>query len=312
MVQASLLLAGCMTLPIPARKTAPLPLPDRLVHYYDYAPVTLESRIQSQESLDGSTRTRMLLTAPQSASFSPVTLDWYKPEGNGERPLILISPILAGNDLYIKGFARFFAARGLHAVIVYRKKETFSAKRGLADVETHLRETVVQLRQVLDWLGNQPEVNPKRIGTFAISLGAMVTVVLAAVDDRIRASVFGLPAGNIPETLMTSKDKAIRKRRTNYMKENNLTEKEVLNQLKEAIVSDPIVFAPAMDPDRALIIGGVFDRVIGFHRTLDLWKRMGRPRLILLPTGHYTAALATPWLKLVTYSFLKRRLSASI
>ena len=310
------LLAGCITLPFPSRKSPPVPLPDYLARNYDYTPVSLESQLQSQKSFDGFTRTRMVLTAPQDPSISSTTIDWYKPESDGEasssrRPLILISPILAGNDLYIKDFARHFAVRGLHAVIVYRKKETFSEDRGLADIETHLRETVIRLRQVLDWLQAQPGVDSKRIGTFAISLGAMVTVVLAAVDDRIQASVFGLPAGHIPEILMTSKDKTIRKRRRNYMKENHLTEEQLLLQLKEVIVSDPVDFVSSVDPDRTLMIAGVFDRVIGFGRSMELWRKMGRPRLILLPTGHYTAALATPWLKIITYSFLKRRLLPS-
>ncbi len=304
------LIAGCVTLPIPMGKRSSSSFPDRLTHLYDYTPLSLQPDARSQKSLDGSSRIHLILTAPQDPSFPQIAVDWYRPGRPGRHPLILISPILAGNDLYINEFARFFAARGLHAVIVYRKKETFSADRGLADVETHLRESVIQLRQVLDWLQTQPEVDPDRIGTFAISLGAMLTVVLAAVDPRIQASVFGLPAGNIPEILMTSRDKAIRKRRMNYMKENNLSEEEFRKQLQEVIVSDPMDFAPAVGPNRILLIAGIFDRVIGFRRSMALWKRMGRPRLILLPTGHYTAALATPWLKLVTYSFLRRQLKA--
>ena len=68
-------------------------------------------------------------------------------------------------------------------------------------------------------------------------------------------------------------------------------------------------FAGAVDPGRVLIIAGLFDRVLGLGRSLDLWRAMGRPQLILLPTGHYSAYFATPYLKMATYSFLRRHLS---
>jgi len=135
-----------------------------------------------------------------------------------------------------------------------------------------------------------------------------LTTILAAVEPRIKVSVLGLAAGQIPEILLASQDKAIRKRRVNYMKENGLTEEQVLAQLKEAIVSEPMAFAPAVDPKRVLMIVGLFDRVLGMGRSMGLWRALGKPKLLLLPTGHYTAAFATAWLKVTTYSFLKRQL----
>ena len=109
--------------------------------------------------------------------------------------MVLLSPILAGNDLYVKEFAGFFAARGLHAVLVYRQKEVFSPDRDLKDIESHLKESIIQLRQTIDWLEIQESVDVERIGSFAISLGAILTSILAAVEPRIKCSVLGLPAG---------------------------------------------------------------------------------------------------------------------
>ncbi len=305
----SLALTSCVTLPVPSRRGDPLPSAEPARQSYDYAPLPLRARIRSTEPRDGFRLLRLELTAPQAPGFDPIAADWYRPDRPGRHPAVLISPILAGNDLYVKEFARHFAARGLHAVIVYRQKEIFSADRRLDDVEEHLRRSVIRLRQALDWLESEESVDGKRIGTFAISLGAMLTAVLAAVEPRVRASVLGLPAGDIPGILMTSRDKAIRKRRANYLRENNLTEEEALVQLKKVIRSEPLDFASRVPPDRALMICGLFDRVVGFRRSLALWNRMGRPRLILLPTGHYSAVLATPYLKIAAYSFLRRRLS---
>lgn len=306
----SLALTGCVTLPVPSRRGSSIPAAEPAKQTYDYIPHPLRAEIRSAEPHDGFHLLHLRLTAPDTPGFDPILADWYRPDQTGRHPAVLISPILAGNDLYVKEFARHFAARGLHALIVYRPKEVFSADRKLEDVETHLRASVIRMRQALDWAQAQESVDPKRIGTFAISLGALLTVVLAAVEPRVRASVLGLPAGDIPGILISSRDKTIRKRRNNYLRENNLTEEEALERLRRVILSEPLDFAPRVPPGSVLMICGIFDRVVGFRRSLALWRRMGRPRLILVPTGHYTAVLATPYLKIAAYSFLRRRLSA--
>lgn len=307
----TLTLAGCVTVPVPVRANrSPLPRMES-AGYYGYAPARTKATVSSVEPGDGWLRERLTLTALEGTGLPPIRIDWYKPEKPGRHPAVLISPILAGNDLYVRDFARFYAARGLHAVLVYRKKESFYAQRPLSDIEDHLRDSVIQLRRVIDWLEEQASVDPERIGSFAISMGAILTTVLAAVEPRVRGSVLGLAAGNLPEILMTSQDKGIAKRRNNYLKENGITPKELLARLRGVIRSEPLTVAPAIDPEKVLLIAGRFDRVLGFQRTLALWRAMGRPRMIVLPTGHYTATLATPYLKIVTYSFLLRRLANS-
>ena len=108
---------------------------------------------------------------------------------------------------------------------------------------------------------------------------------------------------------MTSKDKSLRKKRRAVLQHQGWDQQKGLKELRAVIASEPMRFAGTVDPDRVLIIAGLFDRVLGLNRSLELWRAMGRPRLILLPTGHYSATLATPYLKMATYSFLSRHLS---
>lgn len=276
--------------------------------YYDYASLPLQARRDSVEEGSGYSVERLTLGTKSGKDLRPIRVDWYRPSQTGRLPTVVMSPILAGSDLYVREFARHYAARGFNAVLVYRQKEVFSTGRSLSDIEKHLRESIVEIRRVIDWLETREEVDPRRIGSFAISMGAILTSILAAVEPRIRCSVLGLPAGRVPEILMSSQDKGIRKRRTNYLKENQKTPEQVLEELRKIIASEPLRFAPKVNPDRVLLIAGLFDRVLGLNRSLELWRALGKPRLILLPTGHYTAALATPYLKIVTYSFFRRQL----
>lgn len=288
------------------------PLPIELATYYNYAKEPLVVHVEVVQEKDGYRVKRLRLTSSTDSTSRPILIDWYAPGGvSGKLPAILISPILAGNDLYVREFARYFAARRMHAVIVYRPKEIFSPQRPLSDIESHLRESILQLRQTLDWLETVESVDSERIGSFAISMGAILSAILTAVEPRIKAAVLGLPAGNVAQIIMGSQDKAIRKRRKNYLKERRLTKEEALKQLEEAIFSEPMRFASSIDSSKVLVIAGIFDRVLGFQRSLALWRAMGRPRFILLPTGHYSAYLATGYLKVATYSFLKRSLRSN-
>ena len=305
-----LALGGCC---YPSRPAFPGPGPSTLPDFSEYyrAPaVAFEARLLSRKQKSGYSKEEWELT-PRESAQRPIRLDWYRTRRAGRQPLVILSPILAGNDLYIREFAAFYAARGMQAVILYRQKEVFSADRPLSDMEGHFRQTVIEMRQALDWLETREGVDPKRIGSFAISLGAILTVILAAVEPRVRCSVFGLPAGHLAEIIMTSQDKAIRKRRRAYLEKQGWDAARGIKELKSVIRSEPMLLAPRVDPRRTLMIIGLFDRVLGLGRSLDLWRAMGRPRLIVLPTGHYSAALATPYLKLATYSFLIRQLNRS-
>ncbi len=303
----ALTLTGCVSLPVPPRRRAPAPLPAELAHYYDYTPAPLAATFERTEPRSGYTLHRLRLSGPEG--ITPIRVDWYRPGRAGRHPAILMSPILAGNDLYVREFARFYAARGLHAFLVYRQKEPFSADRPLTDVEEHLRKTLIELRRALDWVERQESVDGERIGCFAISLGAILTALLTAVDPRVRCSVLGLPAGNVAEILIHSKDKAIRKRRRAWLERHGWTAEKALEELRRVVRSEPMAFAAGVDPARVLVIAGLFDRVLGLHRSLALWRAMGRPALVVLPTGHYTAYFTTPYLKALTYSFLRRKLS---
>ena len=300
-------LSGCSPVPLQRREAAQEAL--NPADYYAHPKVRFEIKPLAKETRSGYSFERFELFVPSEPEKRPIKLEWYRTLRPGRRPLVLMSPILAGNDLYIREFAAFYAARGMHSVIVYRQKEKFSADRPLTDMEDHFRQTVIEMRQALDWLETQEGVDPERIGTFAISLGAILSVILAAVEPRVKCSVLGLPAGHLAEVIMTSQDKAIRKRRKAYLEKNGWDEKRALQELKTVIRSEPMLLAHRVDPKKTLMIVGVFDRVLGFSRSLDLWRELGRPPLIVLPTGHYTAYLATPYLKLTTYSFLSRKLA---
>ncbi|MBI3313831.1 MAG: hypothetical protein HYZ83_06315, partial [Candidatus Omnitrophica bacterium] len=89
-------------------------------------------------------------------------IDYYLPKNlkpGQKRPVILISPILGGN-MVVDHFAAYYAGRGYIAALVYRKRTFWDDEQGIEQVENYLRSSVIRLRQAVDWVTVQPEVDP--------------------------------------------------------------------------------------------------------------------------------------------------------
>ena len=230
----AILFAGCAVWrPLPFKKAEPPPLSDAYLHYYDYPAPVLHSEVLKEEKKRGyilRTVEFPLTLPPELEVRNPEAfkkqneelaktdqktakdqklrttnrIDFYIPQKMkpGERrPVILISPILGGN-MVVDHFARYYARRGLIAALVYRKRIFWEDQEGIDQVEKYMRTSVIRLRQAVDWLEEQPEVDKNRIGAFGISYGAILHSVLAAVEPRIKYHVLAMPGGPLPEVIV--------------------------------------------------------------------------------------------------------------
>ena len=238
-------------------------------------------------------------------------IDLYLPKNMkpGERrPVVLISPILGGN-MVVDRFARYYASRGLIAALVYRKRVFWDDEEKYPDsLENYLRFSVIRLRQALDWLEKQPEVDAGRIGAFGVSYGAILHTVLAAVDDRIRYHVLAMPAGELSELIKTCPEKSLRKMERHVLEKYGFSREKVYADLKESIKTDPIYLAPFVDRSKVEIYIALFDRVVGAGRSWHLWKTLGRPRVKVMPFGHYGGVVIFPYLEMQSCRAFKKHL----
>lgn len=155
-----------------------------------------------------------------------------------------------------------------------------------------------------------PELDTNRIALFGISMGGIRGVLLTAVDSRIKAATIGLAAGDLPYVLTHSKDRGTIRRREAFMRQHNLTPAEMESELRQAITCDPKTFAAHIDPRKVLLVLARFDRVVPFEKGWELRTDLGKPDTIVLPTGHYTALLAIPYIERRSLHFFEKRLPA--
>jgi len=255
----------------------------------------------------------------QRISFKePSCFELSLPEGVPPFPLICLTPIL-GRFLFLddlfweRRLACFFASQGFAAALIDRPIFEFEPTEGLEQIQKYLEASISRSQRVLDLLLTRDEIQPKKIGSFGASFGAVINSLWAASDSRLKAHVFALAGGNLPEILVSSRDPLMR----SYLKAikalltpafSPQREENLKSILKKSISIDPLTLAPSLPRENIFMVLARFDRVIRFRYGLALWQALGKPETLLLPLGHYTSLLALPWLKWKVIEFFKKKL----
>ena len=230
-------------------------------------------------------------------------IDYYIPrklKAGQKRPAILISSILGGT-MVVDHFARYYAGRGYLAALVHRKRLYWDETRDINQVEDYMRTSVIRLRQVIDWLMVQPEVDSNHMGAFGISYGAVLHTMMAAVDDRIQYHILSEPAGELGDLIIDCPDKALTKLVKKVHDLYGWSHDQIRTKLRQNIVTDPLYLAPYVPRNKVEVYVALFDRVVGAGRSLRLWKALGKPELKIIPFGHYGGILILPYLQSQSY-----------
>ena len=275
-------------------------------HYFDYPEQTIEPKVL---------RTRDHRTySVQKLRFPNHTAYYHVPKGITKAPAVVVLPITNGG-YHSESMANYLASKGFIALRMKSRKKILDlsdSEDPLKDFEEGLRDYVIDVLQGIDWLTAQPEVDRERIGITGISFGALLGVIVAGVDSRIKAEVFFLGGGDLAGIVFSSSESSVRKVREALIGKGDRTVDEVRVEAAERLRHlDPLTYAARLDPSRVLMVNAYFDRVIKRRYTKELWKAMGKPKMVQLPTGHYLATLFFTYAKYKTVSHFREILSDS-
>jgi dienelactone hydrolase len=216
-------------------------------------------------------------------------------------------PILGGPNDVIEFFAKYFAERGISTVIVHRE-EKYQEIENVEAINPAFQQMILDHRQVLDWIGQQPELDATRIGAFGISMGGIKAVLIAGSDSRVKATVVALAGGDLADILVTSAEDGIQERVAELLLKHNMTREELEREIRSELIFDPLDFAPAINPKTTLQIITLFDKVVPTGNQLQLRKALGNPQTIMLPTGHYGAILYILEIRMTAARFFSEHL----
>jgi cephalosporin-C deacetylase-like acetyl esterase len=280
-----------------------------------FVPGPRESTVPAQfrlEPADFSFELSPLLSAPKysvsSLRFpSPITTpdienntvhaEYFAPTKTEKKyPAVVVLHIL-GSDFPL---SRYMSARladgGVCALFVklpYYGERRPAAKKGQSDKRflstdiersmSAMRQGILDVRRALAWLKTRPEVDVSRLGVAGISLGGIVSSIVAAVDPEVERGAFLLAGGDL-STIMWEMPEGAAYRKLWIESGRTRADLKVLTD-----PFDPLNHARGLIGKRIFMVGGRIDDVVPPESTLALWNAAGKPPIRWYDCGHYSA-----------------------
>lgn len=230
-----------------------------------------------------------------------------KPQGAPPSPVVLIIPSIAGITPGEKGLAHLLAQKNISSVIITPREGFNDTRLPLEQINFELAAGTIQLRNIIDWLEQRPEVNAEKIGTFGLSLGGIRAALLLGVEPRVKVGALVVAGGDIAEILSHSEEPKTSRFRAHHLKRLGMTCEQFKDHLSEIIKLDPLIFAHKRNAQDIFMINANSDVYVPTKNQRKLWEAFGRPEKRVVNGGHPGGAISTLfYLKKILYFYQKK------
>ena len=276
-----------------------------MLEYYSYPRQTVEAEVETIDE-----KKRYIVKKVEFPSTlnvfgtENIKVDYYMQRKEGKFPTVLVLPISGGVDFSVRSFAGYFASNGFNCAVVHNRQFELGDTQSAEEVEDYFRQTVLDNRQVLDYLAEREEVDENRFGCLGLSLGGIKASIVSGVDERLKCIVIGLAGGSIADIALLSDQGDMK----NYMKElvkTGVSSETIHTELSEKVRTDPLKLAEHIDARNVLMYIATFDQVVPRSCGDRLWEAIGKPEVVYLFAGHYTSFLYLPFAEMQSLSFFK-------
>jgi dienelactone hydrolase len=228
-----------------------------------------------------------------------VPVELYLPKKiDGKIPATIVLDILDGSAVIPRGLARGMAEKGVAALYVpmacygVRKPANNAHIAYFTDhpekTVENMRQTVMDVRRGKAILTSLPEIDSAKISITGVSLGGIMTSLIAGVDGDFYRVAPILAGGNVAEIVFHAHET---RRIREACEAKGISEAQLAEMLKPV---DPLTFAARIPADHCLMVNASQDEVIPADCTAALRKAIGSPQIIWVPAGHYRAILFLP------------------
>jgi len=232
------------------------------------------------------------------SGFGDITIDYFQLRDQKSPELILIFPILGGKNKFENYFADVLATAGFESAIIHRNDE-FKNPALFAQIETVMRRNTQRDMVALNFF--EKVLGKSVFGGFGLSRGAMNLVITAGADPRLKYNFLALGGASISKVVRTSKERRIKAYMEELARVRHSTVEETLAFLDKTLISEPYVFAPALDPQNTMLVLGALDSTVPFAEGMRLRKLLGNPATVFLLSGHATSLLYSQFFRLLTF-----------
>jgi dienelactone hydrolase len=230
------------------------------------------------------------VTGTLAAGDERVQFRWRRHDANEPRPLVLLVPILAGGEGLLDQVGSRLLDRGFDVASCARVGPALRGPQRGRELDQLFARTITHQRILLHWLRTSPQPPPQTF-VLGMSLGGMVATVLTAHDPQIAGAAICLSGGGLADLVVCSSESRVQSWRRFRHETDGVGDDHLRWELDNLLRHEPLRHAGAIAAERLLMVNGRYDTVVPtVHQDL-LWEALGRPDRMVVPLGHYSAAL---------------------
>jgi dienelactone hydrolase len=307
LVSGTVLLSSCAHYKCDPDYAGPSKRSAELIEYYSYPKQQIEAKVEKIREKKHYVVERIEFPSALNVfDTENIKVDFYVQKKTGKFPTILVLPISGGVDFSVRGFAKLFASNGFNCAVVHNRRADLDDTETAEEVENYFRQTVLDNRQILDYLVEREEVDNDRLGCLGLSLGGIRASIVAGVDERLKCTVIGLAGGSIADINLLTHQKEVRQYKEKLI-EMGISSETIYAELSDKVITDPLRLAQYIDARDVLMFTAMFDRVVPRKCCDQLWKALGKPEVVYLLSGHYGSLLYLPYAEWKSLSFFKKK-----
>ncbi len=264
--------------------------------YYQRTPMTNVQELASSVTWQSPITSGMPENDRARVDLYPCESGW-----SGAPTVFLLHALMSASDTGYRRWARRFHEHGWNVAFLHlpyhysRKPKGFlngelAITADLVRSSEGLRQAVMELRQLMDWLRGK---GSKQFGLWATSYGAWIAALLASVERGFEFITLITPIVNVDHTIWKSSASASMRR---HLRRAGITDAMVAAQYP---LSSPFFGAPLDPAERVSFVVGKHDRLIAKEDVHELHLRWTDSRHVEVAQGHFGFAAANEAFRLI-------------
>ena len=233
------------------------------------------------------------VTSPHECN-NTVYAELFMPTSKGPHPAMLVLDILDGKGIVSRGEAMWLATHDIAALAMVMpyygpRRPTVGKYRLLStDVElskANVRQTVLDARLAVAFLGQQKGIDPSRLGILGTSLGSFMGSLTAAAEPHLSIVCLLLGGGGLVDAFYEHPKAAPIVAMLRFFGNSKDDMKRWLAPV------DPLTFADRLKEKQLLLIAASRDDVVPPSAMMRLWKATGEGPILWIDSTHVGSAL---------------------
>jgi dienelactone hydrolase len=223
-----------------------------------------------------------------------VHAEYYRPQGKGPFPAVILLDVTAGNQLLSRHMAAYLAQNrvaGLFVQMAYYGPRRPAGSRlrllspNLSRTTAAITQTVLDLRVASAWLASRPEIDGQRLGILGTSLGSFLSALTGEMEPRLSRVAVLLGGGGFVDGYAGHP-----LGKPWFQLFEGLGGKR--DDIKKVIAPiDPITCASNLKERKLLILAASRDDIVPPIMARMLWEASGKQKIVWYDSTHYGAAL---------------------